>query len=715
MIRPLWLEVQEFRGWRARARVPLERRITVVVAENRCGKSSTLNAIEWCLFGAQVEKKDSGLDERADWEIRPRGAADDPTEVVLALATGEGEVQVRRRRLAGARAGKGDELSVTLPDDATVTGADAQHWLDTHGLSDWEDYRRAHCFHQEAARHRVLDKGDRSAMLATLLGLDEDRALRDTLGQLKAGALVRDVDAELDALDRDLQRAALRPQQRLLELERRLLEDRGLQRWQLGPALEVEVIGRLLERARELAAGLAMGVSLPDPGDVGAVQAWAEAWPGAVRASATVLAGLPGLRQRQGALAGAVPLAGPAEGHWRAAEGALAEAVRAGGDEAQRTRQLEAAEQALGRAGAALKAANATVALLQDAQQVLAASETPDRCPVCDSQVPDLPARIGTVLAGLESSTLSALTGARDAAATARNDAQRALDALRALTAARDVAQAAWDERRTALARLLPAPVPSDVLAAANAELARLDAEVARLARLEAHRDGSLRGHAADLELLRDLRAWGEASTALQTPLDVRALPAWTELEQTVDAAAAFASDLECLEEVARVAQASRSAARQQAVNASLGKYFASITGDPSARGLSVHVHRTPKGLDYQLRDASGEGAVPVMNQAAINALSLAALFAQAEDAAARGGLAWVVLDDPVQSLDEAHERGLADAVRRLAERCHVLIGVVPSVLVERLRTHVPAERRFLRLAPWEAQRGCRVEAEEVM
>jgi hypothetical protein len=480
VIRPLWVEVQAFRGWRARTRLPLDRRVTVIVAENRRGKSSALNAVEWCLFGARVEKKDSGLDERADWEVRPRGAGEEPTEATLALATAEGEVRVCRRRTAGARAGKGDELGVTLTDGATVTGADAERWLAAHGLGDWEDYRRAHCFHQEAARRRVLDRGDRSAVLAALLGLDEDRALRETLGELRAAALVKGVDTELDELDRDLQKAALRPQQRLLALEQRLLTDRGLQRWQLGPALEAEVISRLLERARRLAAGLGLVVPLPDPGDVDALVRWADDWPRSVRASATVLATLPGLRQRQGALAGAIPLAVPAEGHWRAAE-------------------------------------------------------------------------------------------------------------------------------------------------------------------------------------------------------------------------------------------AARSAAREAAVNATLGVYFAAIKGDPSARGLRVHVHRTPKGLDYQLRDASGEAAVPVMNQADINALSLAALFAQAEDAAARGGLAWVVLDDPVQSLDAAHQQGLADAVGRLAARCHVLVGVVPSGLVERLRTHVPAERRFLHLAPWQEATGSQVEREEVL
>ena len=783
MIRPLWVEVQEFRGWRARRRLPLDRRLTVIVGENRCGKSSTLNAIEWCLFGAGVEKAASGLGERADWEVRPRGAGESPTEVTLALATPEGEVWVRRRRSGKARAAKGDDLTVRRVDattspgtdaatpaargapgavvaDATpLTGQAAERWLAGHGLGDWETYRRAHCFHQEAARQRVLEKPDRSAILAGLLGLGEDRELRDTLAGLKAGALVREVDAVLAGLGEEVQKALWRPQQQVIALEQRLLAQRGLERWQLGPALEAEVAQRLLDRARRLAAALGVSVTLPDtntntntnantgtgtgtgskaeantntnisatatatteaptpptPTDLAAVLHWAGAWPGVVRASPGVLRDLPALRRRSGSLAAALELAAPSEAAWRGAEGSLTAAVASGGDEALRTQRHQAAEVALAEADAALKAAHALAALLRDARSVLAARAAPERCPVCESVVPDLPARIDAALASQGSQTLEALTAVRDQRRAARDEAERALQELRGLARRRNLAWSAWERQRKDLVQHLPAPVPADVLAAANAERARLAAEVRRLEQLDLARDASLSDHDADRLLLKDLRDWALASQAAHTPVELGALPAWAELEKAVDEAAAYASDVECLEEVAREAQTERSAARVQEVNRTLGEYFAAITGSGGARGVQVHAHRTPKGLDYQLWDGTGESAVPVMNQAAINALSLAALFAQAEDAAAREGLAWVVLDDPVQSLDEAHQQGLAEALRRLSERCHVLIAAVPSPLVERLRTHVPAERRFLFLGPWQEESGSTIAREEVL
>ena len=54
-------------------------------------------------------------------------------------------------------------------------------------------------------------------------------------------------------------------------------------------------------------------------------------------------------------------------------------------------------------------------------------------------------------------------------------------------------------------------------------------------------------------------------------------------------------------------------------------------------------------------------------------------------DLAAGGLPAWVVLDDPTQSLDETLEQGLAEAVAKLSERVPVLLATCPGPLSRRL------------------------------
>ena len=59
MLRPKQLEIRAFRGWRESGAVRLDRDLTLILAGNRDGKSSTLNAMEWCLHGNQAAKKAS--------------------------------------------------------------------------------------------------------------------------------------------------------------------------------------------------------------------------------------------------------------------------------------------------------------------------------------------------------------------------------------------------------------------------------------------------------------------------------------------------------------------------------------------------------------------------------------------------------------------------------------------------------------------------------
>ena len=77
-IRPVALWVENFRGLGGEHSLDLDRDLTVLVGKNATGKSSLLNAVEWCLFGAQVTKKsDSGIAERGDWALAHAGAAGD--------------------------------------------------------------------------------------------------------------------------------------------------------------------------------------------------------------------------------------------------------------------------------------------------------------------------------------------------------------------------------------------------------------------------------------------------------------------------------------------------------------------------------------------------------------------------------------------------------------------------------------------------------------
>ena len=206
------------------------------------------------------------------------------------------------------------------------------------------------------------------------------------------------------------------------------------------------------------------------------------------------------------------------------------------------------------------------------------------------------------------------------------------------------------------------------------------------------------------------IEKWLGATEKAESSIDLSALPEWSEFNEALDELAGFGSDLAFLGSLARDVQAERSDARAAEVNKALGKYYSLITQDDTAIQVSVRV--TAQRISYDLVDASDRPAVPILNQAAINALSLAVLFAQSEAQASDDSWELVVLDDPAQSLDTEKQAGLARAIEELADCCSVLVAAVPGQFTGRIQDFVSKPRHIVTLGPWSQTDGASIESE---
>jgi len=715
-LRLVSLEIGCFRGWHGPVRLALDCPITAIVAENGRGKSSTLNALEWCLYGdAVIGKGSSGIEERQGWEIRPRHAGERPTEVRATFANGDARIEITRQENPSGKKSERGRFEVRLPNGSLRQDEAAAVELRALGVPDWDTFRIAHCFHQEAARRRVLDSSDRSALLAAMLGLDEDVRLRELLDAQKPAAMIGGIDDLLRKLQSHIDSVAGRPARELEDATSRLVA-RGLTVTDLHAGTAKAVRVRLIERARTVADKLGLAVDLPSESDDRAVAAWAERWPEIARRTAPALQPLESLRTTLARLKTATTQADQATQKWQVTNDALERSVREGGDAEARQAALSKAGADVKRADDALAAASARAAALEKARDALARAGEPERCPVCDSRVVGLVDHVAAELARLSTAEITTLRGAL---AAAQDVVKQAESALRDLQSRDDAVRQAEKWRRAALEEVATAlgeeaAGAHDPLAAARKRIETTSEEIFRLDALANERDRALAEHATDVVLLRDFERWMELRDRTERQVDVESLPAWRELERAIDEAAGCASDLEAVKEIASEVQLERSKARAEEVNRSLGRYFALIMRDDSRGGVRVESRVTRGKVEYRLLGDDGEAILPLLNQAALNALSLAVLFAQAEERSRNRGFACVLLDDPIQSLDEERQIGLADALEALCRTCPVLIGVVPGVFSERLRTHVSVKRRFVTLAPWDETRGASV-AEEVV
>ena len=713
-MKPTAITVSRFRGWKSEHRITLDAPITAIVAENARGKSSLLNAIEWCLYGAVVTQKGSGIDERQNWELRTRVENDDtePPSVTLELETAEGSALITRKRSANAKAREADQFTIQDSNGAVLTADSAESWLADSGIPDWETYRRAHCFHQEAARQRVISTTERTAILAALLGLGDDLALRNTIESNQLSKLFSEIDKTLEALNDEAHRALDAPRRRLSELENQANEI-GLDANQLGESAANTLRSQLVTRARDLATRLGLTADLPTENDPGAVRDWATKWRAAARSSSPALAILGDHRRRAAQLSQQITVFEVVHRAWQDAQSIPQQERLSGGDEAQREAEVTAADAKLTKADTALAQNNAKVKLLVDAKTAIDAADHKDECPVCETDVPGLEERLEAEIETLRSDEFVVLQEAQEAARDALDRATTAQEMLNGLVSAEATARGSVEEHRGKLRNSLDSDESAtvhDVLAEAKKQCESTQTEITRLEALASDRDQSLEDHQVDWQRLDLIEKWLGATEKAESSIDLSASSDWAVLNDVLNELAGFGSDLAFLGSLARDVQAERSISRATEVNKALGKYYSLITQDDTV--IKVSVHSTAQRISYDLVDASDRPAVPILNQAAINALSLAVLFAQSEAQASADSWGLVVLDDPVQSLDSEKQTGLARAIEELSDHCSIVVGTVPGQLSDRLHDYVSKERHIVTLGPWSRTDGARIEKE---
>jgi DNA repair exonuclease SbcCD ATPase subunit len=680
-IRPVSLLAENFRGLDGEHSLGLDGDLTVLIGKNGAGKSSFLVAVEWCLFGAEATKKsDSGIAERGDWTLAHDGATGD-VRATLELEVEGGRARLTRRRAAGANPRDEDDVKLELPGEEVLRGTEVRNWMSWNRLPDWKLWKRSFCQHQELSRARVTEETDRSTAIAAMLGLDEYRKISDELKKLKVKKLEQRAAEELAELQKEYERALERPGLELRDLEGQL-ERRGLAAAQAGDEELARRTAEFLARAREIATQLSVdGSEIPqDDGPATELLAWARAWRAEVRRKVDALSKEWGeLSTRVQTIEASVEALKPARRAETDAKSARERlATELGSVEGLRAQREEQAKKRAGFEDEGRRQ-DALGKLLRDALQVVKSAAATQPCPLCDQDGNDLERVIQEKLDGHAPDSLQSQLmelEARDAKLQAHieqlNSAERAYEAAR--------------QQVRSLEENVRGQLPAGEGEAIDALLRSWREQVRELRERCDAGERHIAQHHEDLEILdllaklRDARARANATAG-----ELTETPEFQELQRVIDKAAGLASDLEALGAMARKLEDEQSEERIAAVNESIDSYFSTITGGWERGRVQVRPKRTATKISYQLVDEQGRAVTSVLNQAAFNALSLAALFASAESRARLGLPQFLVLDDPGQSLDEDYQTGLARAISKFAGIAPVLVATFPGALARAL------------------------------
>jgi len=243
------ISISGFRGYsRAQEAIDLSGSVVILMGGNRSGKSSTLNALEWALYGDEIVSAGKvDIDERKGWLVVNRYSPE--ARVELVLASGAGEVKIIRQAAKGRKKkGQGfcyfDERGNRFEDERSL-------W-NKLGLGP-RDFMSSVYLHQEIIRDiLVTTPAVRKEALDRLLGVAHLRNLFDGFKQIRTKDYEKKITGVYQNLDELVSTIAVTHRKRIEE-ETENAEAVGLDRNELTHSGFQAKVKKTLRMHQELA------------------------------------------------------------------------------------------------------------------------------------------------------------------------------------------------------------------------------------------------------------------------------------------------------------------------------------------------------------------------------------------------------------------------------------------------------------------------------
>lgn len=204
------IEVEGFRGIVGKQQIELDKPAILLYGGNHQGKSSILNALEWCLFGDKCIGQKSGIMERVGsgscaWRVVNDNSGS--AMVKLNIENGDGKIVIVRKEIKG-EGKKGKNLLVSYENGKELWDEDAEiEILNIFNIS-YRDFSTTIYQHQENIRDFIIQKSsDRSDAIDRLLGLSNYRNILEGIKKSDINKIQKKVVDEFEKFQASINEA----------------------------------------------------------------------------------------------------------------------------------------------------------------------------------------------------------------------------------------------------------------------------------------------------------------------------------------------------------------------------------------------------------------------------------------------------------------------------------------------------------------------------
>jgi exonuclease SbcC len=708
------LVVAGFRGYNGSQTIDLTAPFTLLEGPQRAGKSSTLAAVEWALFGNEIAKKAIGIDERKDWEVRNRNA--DEAVVELVLSNNQEELRITRsdqKRKGGA------SFQWELNGKPSIDEGQLRSLL---GISPKDYFSSVH-LHQEVIRALLIDEPrSRRDMLDRLLGLSDLRNILDGTKQAKLAEALKAADQKFNGIEAQLN-AIVANKRRDIQNHK----NAALAKAVAAACFTENGAEQLCRDVKSLLEQFAQqcGVTLGPLPSVTTLQAQREFSASARRALRMLRNEQPDLKRQQALLDKQSDLQKLKSVYVSDAkelqrlESARAQIEREDGTREKIQARIDSELQPkLGTAKRRRIEIDKRAGVIEEAIQYFEAtkeSTTKSACPVCEKEVVDI-AHLRAHLNELRDAAKNDLAPVQneieklEAEILRLRNRVRELDALLGqITPQQGKVAQSKQSAQAALGRTIAGGEdPNPVL---NWELARISGELEGIKDRVAKSNEKLNEIEDAIQAVDEVLKVVGLEAEIDQLLKIKDSDEYKAVESAKNDLEQLAADVELIQST--VADALQSAAKEklEAAKTAIADNFKKLANRPDFHAIEID----PESYDIlAVRGAEKVSALSIFNQGDLNCAAASVFLGLGAAPEVSHQLGFLILDDPSQSMDKTHKDNLVALFNSLPEDKQTIVSTSESEFAQTILGSVMRKKKHYRFEPWSDDKGAQPKEAQV-
>jgi len=702
------VKIKGFRGFTKEQGFDFSSPVTILFGENGKGKSSLLNAIEWCLFGNECIGKNTGIRERIDWEVKNRNTNECYVQVIM--KENEKEYAVKRIWKSITK----DQLQIIMPDGKIVDGEEARKELVklTKNFS-FKDFLSSIYQHQEVIRFFLIQEPKyRNDAIDRLLGLSEYRNMIDGIYEAKIKEDI--LQNEIDKISEQI-KAKIYVWQTQIREKTEELKSKGITEGTISENgardLAEDIKNSLFDFSQKIGVGLSGGFSTVDASDLGKFIDLAKEEITRFRSEMPDQEKELEIYKELSEIEKDLISYGNAQKEFNEKDKDLQEFIRKNGkieelenkktDNEREIKERENEKERINLLGATVEKA---IKYLK-----LETVENKNVCPVCRTEIKGLLEQLEKEYEEKYKKQLEEINKELET----KRDELKKIEGLISEYEKKEENRIRSEEEFKKVSESIKNKYGiserEDVEKWLDNFKMKKEEELEEIKKRVEEKQKELNKIEENIDILSKVYEVLRYKIQMEKARDIERSDEWKRLQDKADEFKKLVEEIKEIVSAIKKASQEEASDKIESARKKISEYFKTITKHPMISEVKFEVSEDPRtgGNSYEFKDQNRKDIIPILSQGNLNALALSIFLALAETQDAPFN--FLIFDDPSQSLGESEKEEFIKILNEIAQQKNLIISTMDNEFYKILQD-ITKRRKIYHFRNWTPDKGPEIE-----